>query len=231
MGVPAGGSGAAVDDARTLAIRVVDDGVRFKDLREGTIFCQSNDVDDWLVRGPRTASWWARAVSQTANTLMAHHEKFIHHFRLGVGDPAALQHESYSRIMETMLCYDQLDISNLASAELVASATTSRRGQPALRVASTSRPPQRSTRCSWVRRLGTGPPLCRRPSRPGSLRRWLARRRSSKRGGRPDRRGRWPVLSPTLRAKPRPTPTLEYLKVTPGAACGTPLAPLLSLLR
>ncbi len=32
----------------------------------------------------------------------------------------ALQHESYCRIVETMLCFNQLDISNLAFAELVA---------------------------------------------------------------------------------------------------------------
>ncbi len=51
---------------------------------------------------------------------MSHHAKFIHHFRLDAGNPVAFQHESYCRIIETMLCYDQLDVANFSSAELVA---------------------------------------------------------------------------------------------------------------
>ena len=41
-------------------------------------------------------------------------------FKLGPNDPVSIQHDMLSKILATMLTYDQLDISNLASAEMVA---------------------------------------------------------------------------------------------------------------
>ena len=59
-------------------------------------------------------------MGEQSNLPMAHHVKFMSHFKLGSGDPVGLAHESYCRIMQAMVSYDCLDISNLASAELVA---------------------------------------------------------------------------------------------------------------
>lgn len=122
-GVTASGSSApraagAAEDARTHPVLFGPDEVRHREFREASSLCATSDFPDWPIKGPRTAAWWIQAVAEGASTPMGHHTKFVAHFRLGAGDPVALAHESYSRPIQHMVCYDQLDITNIAAAEL-----------------------------------------------------------------------------------------------------------------
>ena len=108
-----------VDDARTLAIRYGEDNVRHREFREAAALSAAVEFADWPVRGPRTAGWWIKTVAEVASTPMGQHARFISQFRLGADHPVALQHESYSRILQTLVSYDQVDVTNLAAGELI----------------------------------------------------------------------------------------------------------------
>jgi hypothetical protein len=110
---------AVVDDARTLPIHFGDDSHRHRDFREAITLCQKSEFDDWPIKGPRTTPWLTRMLSEGSSTPLNHHAKFIAFFKLSPGDPVALQHEAWCKVLQTMVCYDQLDVHNLASAELV----------------------------------------------------------------------------------------------------------------
>ena len=109
----------AHDDARTLPVKVGDDGERHRDFKDAVMLCKKSEFADWPVKGPRTAGWLARAMSEHSQNAMAHHARFMAYFKLSPGDPIALQHENYCKILHAMLVYDQLDVTNLACAELV----------------------------------------------------------------------------------------------------------------
>ena len=52
-GVAAAAASGPTDDARTLPILIGDDGVRFREFREGARMLQESAWSDWPVRGPR----------------------------------------------------------------------------------------------------------------------------------------------------------------------------------
>lgn len=110
---------ASTDDARTLSIRVGEDGQRHRDFRDSITLCKQVEFNDWPVRGPRSTGWLVRQLAEGGHTPIAHHARFVSFFRLSVSDPIAMQHEAWSKVLQTMVCYDQVDVLNLASAELV----------------------------------------------------------------------------------------------------------------
>lgn len=66
--------------------------------------------------------WLVRQLAEGGHTPLAHHARVVPCFKISAGDPLALQHEglcSLCKILETMVCYDQVDVLNLAAADLV----------------------------------------------------------------------------------------------------------------
>eukprot|EP00973_Karenia_brevis_P021666 2980261-Karenia_brevis.AAC.2 len=57
---------------------------------------------------------------ENANNPLAHHQKWRSDCKLPLGDGGVIQHEAWCRVLYTLLTYDQVDIHNLAGAELVA---------------------------------------------------------------------------------------------------------------
>ena len=55
-----------------------------------------------------------------AGSALAHHQAWRIACKFQPSDGPAVEHEGLCKILHTMLTYDQLDISNLASAELIA---------------------------------------------------------------------------------------------------------------
>lgn len=117
-GPPGLRTAAPAEDARNLPALSGHDEVRHRDFREATPMRSASDFSDWPIKGPHTAAWWIKTIAEVASTPMGHHTKFVAHFRPGASDPIALAHESYSRLIQHMVCYDQLVITNIAAAEL-----------------------------------------------------------------------------------------------------------------
>eukprot|EP00973_Karenia_brevis_P081915 11357407-Karenia_brevis.AAC.1 len=57
---------------------------------------------------------------ENANTPLAHHQKWRSDCKLPLNDNGVIQHEAWCRVLHTLLVYDQIDVHNVAGAELVA---------------------------------------------------------------------------------------------------------------
>ena len=75
---------------------------------------------DWPVPGPRTVHWVAVFMLENGGSALGHHVQWRSLIQLALDDIIVSTHLEFSKIFETALCYDQLEISNLASLELVA---------------------------------------------------------------------------------------------------------------
>ncbi|CAK0789434.1 unnamed protein product [Prorocentrum cordatum] len=91
-GLPVGSPG----DARILGITTDARGQRYKDFRGAVNGMTQNTYPDWPIRGPRTAWWVCR-------------------FMLGVPE-----HEQARRLLETSARHDQVNVPDVAAAELAA---------------------------------------------------------------------------------------------------------------
>lgn len=120
LGANAGAPDAG--DARTLAITRDVEGMRFKEFREATTMSQPVAFDDWPIAGPRTVKHVLTAMLDSGGSPLAHHQAWRTACKFQPSDPAAIEHESWCRVLHVMATCDQLDATNLASAELVARA-------------------------------------------------------------------------------------------------------------
>ncbi|CAE8644665.1 unnamed protein product [Polarella glacialis] len=110
---------AGGDDARTLTISRDADGNRFKEFREAVLQCRPSEFKDWPIAGPRTVKYVLMQVLEHGGNPIAHRNLWRTACRFQPSDNAAIEHEGWSKVLHTMLSYDQVDASNLAAAELV----------------------------------------------------------------------------------------------------------------
>ena len=123
-GVAAGGDVgvASGEDARTLGISRDDTGLRFKEFRSAVTECKAMEFKDWPIAGPRTTKHVIMQMLDHGGSAIGHHQSWRTACKFQPTDGPAMEHESWCKVLHTMLTYDQLDVSNLASAELVARA-------------------------------------------------------------------------------------------------------------
>ena len=117
------GAGApigAVDDCRTLAVSYDVNGKRHRSFSAGVALLSPLAWGDWPIPGPRTVHWVATFMLENGGSALGHHVQWRSNIRRGVDDITVSNHLEYSKVFETALCYDQLEISNLATLELVA---------------------------------------------------------------------------------------------------------------
>lgn len=125
MGVGAnnhGGGGVADspgEDARTLGISRDGDGARFKEFHSAVQECKAVDFQDWPINGPRTVKHVITQMLNHGGSALGHHQSWRVACKLQPTDGPSMEHESWSRVLDAMMSYDQLDVTNLASAELV----------------------------------------------------------------------------------------------------------------
>lgn len=114
----AGEDRVASDDVRTLEVRYGQSGERQRNFKETIQELQEVEFDDWPLQ-PRTTLSYVKAVSGVAESCFAQHLAWINQSRIPEGDRAIHENEVLSRILDTALLYDALNISNLACMELV----------------------------------------------------------------------------------------------------------------
>jgi hypothetical protein len=106
-----------VDDARTLAIERNTNHERYRSLLSAVNAYEQNDFVDWPLDGPRTALWLAKELSKTGMNPIGRHSHWRHETNIKDDERSGSIHELLSEVLELMITYDQLDLSNLASAE------------------------------------------------------------------------------------------------------------------
>ena len=112
--------GVMPEDARTLEVLRNTSQERYRSWRELVESLQPSEFSDWPLDGPRTAQWYAREISKSGLAPLARHHQWATENKLSPDDKLRLQHEALSEVLEVFGQFDQLDLSNLAGAELVA---------------------------------------------------------------------------------------------------------------
>ena len=110
---------ASTGDARTMPVRF-EEGRRYREYRDAVGQCSQAAFDDFVVKGPRTCLWVVKHMMESGGTPVGHHQRWRVNCKLQVHDSGVAEHETYCKVLQTMLTYDQLDVSNLASAEVIA---------------------------------------------------------------------------------------------------------------
>ena len=111
----AGGGG----DARTLPVKFDATGPPYREFREATELCSESEIKGFVVRGPRTAAWVLRFMSENGGTPLARHSRFRSDARLSGTDPGVTQHETLCKLLQVAATVDQLDCTNLGVIELI----------------------------------------------------------------------------------------------------------------
>jgi hypothetical protein len=106
----------ASSDARTLPIATRPSG-RHRDFKEVAELCQEEDFEDFPLKGPRTASWCLRFL-QRRHAPVDHHMSFKINARCKSDAWGMQEHEQLLKMVELAGSYDQVDLSNMAWAEL-----------------------------------------------------------------------------------------------------------------
>ncbi|CAK0867526.1 unnamed protein product [Prorocentrum cordatum] len=77
-------------------------------------------VQVWPVQGPRALLWCLAFMSTVAGTPTAWHQRWLTALRLPDDDEYAKLHEALCRVLDLAVVYDQLQVSKMASFEVVA---------------------------------------------------------------------------------------------------------------
>ena len=107
------------DDARTLTISRNSEGVRFKEFRSAAQECRAVEFKDWPVAGPRTVKHVITEMLNHGGSPSGHHQAWRVACKFQPSDAPAQEHEAWCKVLETMMVYDQLDVTNLSSAEMI----------------------------------------------------------------------------------------------------------------
>jgi len=107
-------------DARVLPIVRNKQGVRQRNFSEAVPELTESEWDSWPITGPRTTSWCVAFIKDQNGAPRARHARWKSDCKLKTDDSGVLDHELALRAMELAVCYDQLNISELASFELLA---------------------------------------------------------------------------------------------------------------
>ena len=108
----------AGEDVRTLEVRFGASGERTRSFKDTVQEMVQVDYDDFPL-APRTALSYVRAISTVAESAYAQHLSWVVQSRIPDGDRAVHEDEVLSRALDLAVTYDCLNISNLASYELL----------------------------------------------------------------------------------------------------------------
>jgi hypothetical protein len=108
------------EDVRVLTVKYDRQGQRWREFREGVGSLEVCTFEDWPVSGPQTVIWVCKWILNRAGSPLAWHAQWKAVGKLQDSDPQVIIHESACRVLETAVCYDQLNVTSLAAFEVVA---------------------------------------------------------------------------------------------------------------
>ena len=108
----------AGEDARTLEVRYGASGERQRNFKETVSELQQVEFDDWPLE-PRTSLSYLKAVAPVAESAFGQHLSWIQQSRIPENDRVVYENEVLSRALDLAITYDNLNVVNLASFELL----------------------------------------------------------------------------------------------------------------
>ncbi|CAK0788308.1 unnamed protein product, partial [Prorocentrum cordatum] len=121
-GLGAAAAAAAPADTRVQPVTYDLQGQRHADFRRAVMNMTEGAVPDWPVRGSRTALWVLKFMEAHGGTPTGRHSRWLSESRLQGPDPGVDEHGQACRALERMVIYDQLEVANVASGEMLARA-------------------------------------------------------------------------------------------------------------
>lgn len=104
-------------DVRVLPVLFDAADERWRTILEATPDLEEIDYDDFPLRGPRTVYHDIRQLRRLGMDFVQHHESWLKKSGVRTTDRSVHEHSSICRVLNYMLCYDQLNLGALASAE------------------------------------------------------------------------------------------------------------------
>jgi hypothetical protein len=105
------------EDLRTLPVCYDVQGERFRRFEDAVVLSVETDFADWPISGPRTALFRMKTLRKAGQTPVSQHMSWVEKSKMNKNDRSRHEHEVLSRILETLVCYDQCNVSNLAAVE------------------------------------------------------------------------------------------------------------------
>ncbi|CAK0825783.1 unnamed protein product, partial [Prorocentrum cordatum] len=117
---PKDGVAQVIRDDRLLAMAKDSSGIRKKLFRDAVQEVTESPWPGWPLLGPRTAAWCVRFNAEQDSHPRARHTKWLHETGLTQADLGVADHEVAMRAFEFGLVYDQVNVGELVSFELLA---------------------------------------------------------------------------------------------------------------
>ncbi|CAK0841594.1 unnamed protein product [Prorocentrum cordatum] len=114
------GAPAPTGDFRVLPMLLNPRGERERRFGETVNALAETPVQGWPVQGPRTLLWCLSFMSTMAGAPTAWHQRWLTSMALPDEDEHAKLHETLCRVLDLAVVYDQLQIAEMASFEIIA---------------------------------------------------------------------------------------------------------------
>ena len=109
------------DDLRVLPVKFEAGGRRHRPFAEAVDLLSEDEPQGGLMlEGPASVMWLAQSRRDGGGNFAMGHEHWVRTANISAGDRSVYEHEVLSRVLDSMLCTDQLNLPALQSAELVA---------------------------------------------------------------------------------------------------------------
>ena len=95
-------------------------GIRYRGFEASVTEMREEEYDDWPLEGPRTTKWLCLSMGRSAPSPVARHHRWLRDAEIPNGDRSRHEHHILSWMLETAVCYDCLQVSNLAAFEILA---------------------------------------------------------------------------------------------------------------
>ncbi|CAK0816861.1 unnamed protein product, partial [Prorocentrum cordatum] len=106
-------------DARVLDIKTRPDGSRHRHFTEAARLVSTTEWAEWPIMGPRAAAWCPEYLARQDQHPRARRTKWVHECRLEATEEGVGDHDLAMRMAELGLSFDQLNLGELASFELL----------------------------------------------------------------------------------------------------------------
>jgi len=117
--VPAVPGGSPTDDVRVLSVLYDSTGERFRNFADSIQYLEVIKWSDTPVKGPSTVLWCCRFMKINGGSPCSWHSRWQSIAKVQNSEPGVQAHDAFCRTLEIMVCFDQLAVGALASAEYV----------------------------------------------------------------------------------------------------------------
>ena len=109
---------AAPVDVRILAVKFDEGDERWRTLADAAACMKEVDFMDWPLDGVRSAKFVVKTLKRNSKTFMSSHQEWVKNSGVRSNDRAVHEHRALSKMLELLTCYDQVNVTNLAGAEV-----------------------------------------------------------------------------------------------------------------